>query len=188
LRIDVHGFRAIYEWFFKTCPTYFLSPLQIFNQLLKVYLASINIPLGEIGWTKLYHCQSCLSGKIYPHLDSTKRHKINIQEMHKSFVMVSKILGDLSLVFCIYSLRISFHLCILTNFDMLVALIQHITKCPTTTKMKVHIISINTACTAYLKIENSFQFKVFVLLEHHFRILVHRKNSLINVQITEVSL
>ena len=29
LRIDVYSFRAICEWFFKTYPTYFISPLRL---------------------------------------------------------------------------------------------------------------------------------------------------------------
>jgi len=29
LRIDVYGFRAICEWFFKAYPTYFISPLRL---------------------------------------------------------------------------------------------------------------------------------------------------------------
>ena len=29
LRIDVYGFRAICEWFFKTYPSYFISPLRL---------------------------------------------------------------------------------------------------------------------------------------------------------------
>jgi len=29
LRIDVYGFRAFTEWFFKTYPTYFISPVRL---------------------------------------------------------------------------------------------------------------------------------------------------------------
>ena len=49
LWIDVYGFRAFCEWFLRTYPTYFVSPL---GQPLKVCSASINL-VPEESWMPL---------------------------------------------------------------------------------------------------------------------------------------
>ncbi|XP_065889322.1 uncharacterized protein [Dysidea avara] len=47
LRIDVYSFRAICEWFFKTYPTYFVSPLRLSGSAVESLFSQYKHAAGE---------------------------------------------------------------------------------------------------------------------------------------------